>query len=168
MKKLVLGLVAMVVFASFSYGNTKHPIECNSNEICFVNPPKKILSSTSQSIVAPGCQDVTIGISYIVEVSTVVRVCCRRLGSVVSGFLGVECWFVSNKSTGDLTGYINLDDLEPKILEGIKSKDLKEIKITKSDALEIGEQKYTIRNETYKIEKTDEGMFLEVILEKVK
>jgi hypothetical protein len=163
MKKLVFGLIATVILSGFSYGNSTRPVKENSNYINVHNSFKEIRNSKF----APGCQDFQIGISFIGEISTSVRVCCRRLGNMISGFLGIECWIQSNKPTRELTGYINVEELDPKILEEIKNKDLKEIKITKSSIGEIGDYKYAIQANTYKIESSDEGLFIEVILEKV-
>ncbi len=153
MKKLLFGIIATVMFG-FA-GNAKNDI------VPITNHFEKSLKLFSNDVFAY-CLPVTISYgSGGFEVSTDVSICCGRV-NMGNGQYGYGCWAVaSNKPVA----YLNVDSLDSKILEMIKSKGLKSIEITKSDTVKNEGKSITVLAGNYVIQTDKEGRFLQVNLE---
>lgn len=161
MKKILLGLVAMVLFTNLMFANNVDLLKNNA-----LNNTEKNNFSVLNEEIGRFCFDVTLSVNVgIFEGSVSVEVCCYKKAAFSPKY---GCDFAQNLRTSNgrnfTNGYININSLDEKMIDVINSKNIEEVTITKSETVEFEGKRYTVKDGKYKIERDEDGKFIKVDL----
>jgi hypothetical protein len=150
MKKLVLGLIAVVMFGNLSFGN-----ECVSRSFFQNDFLIKYIGQNNDALIF-GCQnfsqDIYIDGQYLQTVD--LRVCCHWYTS--GGTPSINCWVTANK--GLFNAYISVANLSNDLQVVIKNRKTDKFKVLKGNKISNDGLNYELIEGDYLIEKDPKGI----------